>query len=202
MIRRSHRWLALLVMVIASAPASAQSWEVSGVAGYTPAVELEHRAPELTDLSVRGGLTLGFQFTRLVTPQWAAEVPFTQQGSALAGGTPAGTDEFYSFTVTQLQANVVYHFGDAAARLRPFLFGGAGATFFAARDLESATKPVFGFGGGIKYFPWASIGLRAQIKYKATRLNDDPADDFCDPFGFCERWLQPIEFAAGVMIRF
>jgi len=194
--------LALLMVLSVSASASAQSWEMSGVAGFTPAVELEQRAPELTDLSVRGGFTWAVQVARFMTARWGMEVAFTQRDSALEAGTPAGTADLYRIRLAQLQANVVYQFGADDARLRPFLFGGAGATFFAARDLESAAKPAFGFGGGLKYFLRPSIGVRGQIRYKATWLNDDPDDNFCDPFGFCEQWLQPLEVAAGVIIRF
>ncbi len=175
---------------------------MSGFAGFTPSVGLERQAPELTDLNLRGGFTFGIQAARLFNPRWGAEVVFTQQASALEAGTPAGTAEFYGITLARLQANVVYHFGAADARLRPFVLGGAGAAFFSARDLESATKASFGLGGGIKYFPWEPIGLRGQIQYRPTWLNDDPESNFCDPFGFCQAWLQPIDVAFGVIIRF
>jgi len=127
---------------------------------------------------------------------------FSQQASALEAMTPAGTGELYRITLAQLQANAVYQFGDSDAEWRPFVFGGAGATFFAARDLDSATKASFGLGGGIKYFPWKTIGLRGQFRYKPTWLNDDPDADLCEPFGFCQGYLRPIEISAGVSIRF
>lgn len=82
------------------------------------------------------------------------------------------------------------------------MFGGGGATFFAARDLESATKASFGVGGGIKYFPWKTIGVRGQVGYKPTWLNDDPEADLCEPFGFCQGDLRPVEISAGISIRF
>ncbi len=37
-----------LILLALSAPTWAQSWEVSGLGAYTPAVSLDHRAPELT----------------------------------------------------------------------------------------------------------------------------------------------------------
>lgn len=203
MIRRGDRAvLALFLVAIAPLSTSAQSWEVSGFGGFTPAVELERHAPELTDLSVRGGFTWGIQGARFFTPQWGAEVELTHQASALETGTPAGAVDLYKIAMAQFQANVVYQFGGDTARLRPFLFGGAGTTFMSARDLESAAKAAFGFGGGIKYFLSPSVGLRGQIRYKAIFLNDDPEADFCEPFGFCRQWLAPIEVAAGVTIRF
>ena len=193
---------ALLLLSIA-VPASAQSSiELSGLAGVTPAVSLEQHALNLTDLRLRGGFTWGIQGAQFFTPHWGAEIVFTQQGSALEAVTPAGTGDLYRITLSQLHANAVYQFGDRDATWRPFVFGGAGATFFAARDLESATKASFGLGGGIKYFPWKTIGLRGQFRYKPTLLNDDPDAPLCEPFGFCQQYLRPIEITAGVTIRF
>ena len=105
-------------------------------------------------------------------------------------------------TVRQLHGAVLYHFGSADARLRPFAFAGLGASFFTADDLESETKLSFAFGGGIKYFRWNAIGVRAHVRYKPTMLNDEESGDFCDPFGFCGSAIHPIEVAAGAVVRF
>jgi len=83
--------LALLMVLSVSASASAQSWEMSGVAGFTPAVELEQRAPELTDLSVRGGFTWAVQVARFMTARWGMEVAFTQRDSALEAWSSSTT---------------------------------------------------------------------------------------------------------------
>ena len=131
MIRLQRGVLALMVVAITHVPAVAQSYEMSGLVAFTPSVGLDRQAPELTDLNIRGGFTWGVQGARFFTPQWGAEVVWTQQASALEVATPAGAADLYSVTLAQLQANVVYQFGDENARLRPFVFGGAGATFFA-----------------------------------------------------------------------
>ena len=108
----------------------------------------------------------------------------------------------FTMTVRQLHGDVVYQFGSADARLRPFVFGGLGATFFSADTVESETKFSFGLGGGIKYFLWNAIGVRAHARYKPTMLNDEESADFCDPFGFCHGSLTQFEFAAGGVVRF
>ncbi len=142
------------------------------------------------------------QGARSFTPRWGAEVLWTQQSSAQQIDTGAGTADLFTMTVRQLHGNVLHNFGGVDARLRPFVFAGLGATFFSADDLNSETKLSFGLGGGVKYFPWKAIGVRGHFRYKPTMLNDDDAADFCDPFGFCQRSLQQIEFAAGAVIRF
>ena len=191
-----------LVLLALSAPASGQSWEASGLLGYTPSVALDRRAPELTQLDIRGGFTWGLQAGHLFTPRWGAELLWMQQGSALRLTTEDGAANVFTMTIQQLHGNVLYHFGNRDVKLRPFVFGGMGATFFSATDLESETKFSFGLGGGVKYFPWKSIGARASFRYLPTMLNDDETVAFCDPFGFCQGSLNQIEFAVGAVVRF
>jgi len=191
-----------LVLLALSAPASGQSWEASGLLGYTPSVGLDRRAPELTELDISGGVTWGVQAGHLFTPHWGAELLWMQQGSALRLGTEAGAADLFTMTIQQLQGNVLYHFGNRATKLRPFVFGGLGATFFSATELESETKFSYGLGGGVKYFLWNAIGARASFRYTPTMLNDDETVAFCDPFGFCQGSLNQIEFAVGAVVRF
>ena len=191
-----------ILLLAPSAPASGQSWETSGLFGYTPAVALDRRAEELTQLDIRGGFTWGLQAGHLFTPRWGAELLWMQQGSALRLTTEAGAANVFTMTIQQLQGNALYHFGNPDTKLRPFVFGGLGATFLSATELESETKFSYGLGGGVKYFPRKSIGARASFRYTPTMLNDDETVAFCDPFGFCQGSLQQIEFAVGAVVRF
>ena len=193
---------AALALLLSCTPTSAQSWEVSGLAGFTPSASVEHQAPELSGLDVGGGFTYGIQAGRLFTPRLGAEVLWTRQSSALKLATDAGSAELFTMTVRQLHGDVVYHLGSPDARLRPFVFGGLGATFFSADHVESETKFSFGLGAGVKYFRWSALGLRAHFRYKPTMMSDEDAADFCDPFGFCQGTLQQVEFMGGAVIRF
>jgi len=157
---------------------------------------------QTSELTIASGFTWGIQGARLFGPRWGAEVLWTQQGSALTIETDDGSSDLFSMTIRQLHGDLIYHLRAADARLRPFVFGGAGATFFSADDLESETKFSFGLGAGVKYFPWESIGVRAHVRYNPTMLNDKDAADFCDPFGFCQGVLSQVEFAGGVTVRF
>ena len=193
---------ALLTVLISCAPASAQSWEVSGLAAYTPSASIEHQAPELSGLDISGGFTYGIQAARLLTPRWGAEVLWTRQSSGLRLGTDAGTAQLFTMTVRQLHGDVVYHLGAPDARLRPFVFGGLGATFFSADELKSETKFSFGLGAGVNYFRWNAVGVRAHFRYKPTMMSDKDTADFCDPFGFCQGTLHQVEFMGGAVVRF
>jgi hypothetical protein len=185
-----------------AASAQAQTWEAAGLAGMTPAVTLDRQAPELDGLSIAGGFTWGVQVARFFSPHFGAEVAWTEQQSALEVETAGGTADLFTLTVRQLHGNAVYRFGAEDARVQPFVFGGLGATFFGADDVPSETKLSLGFGGGVKYFLWSSVGVKGQLRYKPTFLNDESAGDFCDPFGFCQNTLRQVEFMAGVVMRF
>ncbi|HMF97101.1 MAG TPA: hypothetical protein VKE96_22540 [Vicinamibacterales bacterium] len=82
------------------------------------------------------------------------------------------------------------------------MFGGLGATFFSADTVPSETKLTLDVGGGMKFFPWPSVGARAHVRYKPTSLTDTASGDLCDPFGFCQTVLQQVEFAGAVVVRF
>ena len=105
-------------------------------------------------------------------------------------------------SVGQLHGNAVRQFGAVDSRLRPFVLAGLGATFLSADELQSETKLSLAVGGGVKYFPWKTIGVRGHFQYKPTLLNDEDADPSCDPFGFCQGVLHQIEFAVGAVVRF
>jgi hypothetical protein len=49
----------------------------------------------------------------------------------------------FEVTVRQLLGHAVYQFRRRDATLQPFAFGGVGATFFSADDLESESKLAF-----------------------------------------------------------
>jgi hypothetical protein len=193
---------ALLAIVSCGSPAFAQSWEASVLFGFTPSATVDRRASELSSLDIRDAFTWGVQGARLFTPSWGAEVLWTQQSTALEVGTADGKADLFTMRVRQLDGNMVYQFGRPDARWRPFVFGGLGATFFSADTVSSETKFALDVGGGVKFFPWRMVGVRAHVRYKPTLMHDTASGDFCDPFGFCQGVLQQIEVAAAAVVRF
>jgi hypothetical protein len=112
---------AAIILLAPSAPALAQSWELSGLTAYIPSASLDRQAPELSQLDLRGGFTWGVQGARSFTPHWGAEVLWTEQSSAQRIGTDAGTADLFTMTVRQLHGNVVRSFGGVGARFRTFV---------------------------------------------------------------------------------
>jgi opacity protein-like surface antigen len=197
------RILTFAVAVLLCAPAArAQSWELSALAGSVPAADLEQQSRDVDKASIGGGFLFTIQGARLLTPNWGVEVSFTQQYSSYDITMGGVKGSVFSIDIAQLHGDVVYEFGESGRRLRPFVFGGLGATLFTARDLPGETKLSFGAGGGAKMFVSPNVGIRAQVGYRPVVLGDDAAGDFCDPFGFCQSMLRRFDFAAGVSFRF
>ena len=197
-------WTSLaLTLCTSSAHAQSATWELSAMAGFSPAVALEQQTREVDDLSIGGGAMWSFQAARFFTSNLGAEVSWTDQPSS-GYEVEVGdvSSELFSMSIGHLHGDVVYQFGEAGSRLRPFVFGGVGATFFRARDIPMETKVSAGLGAGTKLFPWPNIGLRMQVRYRPIWLADEDAGDFCDPFGFCQSTLRQFEFAGGVSFRF
>ena len=84
-----------IALLLLSAPASAQTWEMSGTAGRTQATSIDKQAPELSGLEVRDGFTFGIQAARFFTPHWGTEVLWTEQASALRLETDAGSADSF-----------------------------------------------------------------------------------------------------------
>lgn len=195
----------LLLCAIIALPATAaraQSWEISALAGYVPAVGLEQESRDVDDVSIGGGVMFAIQGARFLTANWGVEASFTQSFSSYDVTMGEETGSLFSIDIAQLHGDVVYEFGGSDARLKPFVSAGVGATFFSARDLEGETKASVGVGGGAKIFLSPNVGMRAQLRYRPIWLGGNEEGDFCDPFSFCQSMLRRVEVAAGVTFRF
>jgi opacity protein-like surface antigen len=191
-----------VVAALIATSAAAQSTELGMMAGFTPAASLDRHAPELDDASIDGGVTFSINGSRFLSEHWGFGVEWAQQLSGFGIETAGVQTTLYDMSIAHFHGYAVYRFGDAAAKVRPFAFGGAGMKFFWARDLESETKLSFGMGGGLSYFVSRNLAFEGRVTYKPTMMNDSEAGEFCDPFGFCQSTLQQFEFGAGVRFRF
>lgn len=190
-------------LLLAASPAWAQRTEVALLAGYTTSGDIEKKALTIQELEIGGGFTWGLEAGHFFNPHVGVEASWARQESALVLATSSGSADVFDVNVSQLHGSFVYQLGSDGARLRPFLSAGLGATLLSASDLESDTKLSWGLGAGIKWFSSGRLGARLQARYNPTHLNDESSDsDFCDPFGFCQEWLQQFEVIGGVVMRF
>jgi hypothetical protein len=108
------------------------------------------------------------------------------------------------------------NFGHEDSKLRPFVFGGIGASHFgslttnatgATRHLSGETQFSTRFGGGLKYFAAPNVGLRVAVTWVPAYIKSDAAGWWCDPFyGGCyivgsPQYANQFEFSGGVTFR-
>lgn len=194
------RLMALAFLLIAPS-AWAQKTELALLGGWTSSTDIENKAARIQELKLASGLTLGGALTRFFSPHLGAEVSFVQHLSAIRLTTATGEADLLDVGVGRLQGSVVYQFGMEGARVRPFLFGGLGATFLSSAYLEGETKLGWSMGAGLRWFPREQTGVRLHVRYNPTRLNDANSD-YCDPFGFCQDSLKQFELLGGLVLRF
>ena len=193
--------LCAVLLLGLAAPVSAQRFEASALFGYTTSGSLEPVASELTGYEIGGGFTWQGKFDYSLTPNIAVEASWAQREGGLVLETSSGTGELFEIDLRQLLGSVVYRFGSESAKVRPFVLGGLGATFFESEDVPSETKLAWAVGGGASVFFHQRLGIQLQAKLDSTILNDE-SSDFCDPFGFCASSVTTFELLSGVVFRF
>jgi len=193
--------LLMSCFVLAAAPAFAQHTEVSLLAGYTTAGDIDKKAVGIQELKFDGSFTWGATAGHFFSNHLGAEVSYARQDSGLVIGTPAGSAELLDVSLGVLQGSFVYQLGSENARFRPFFLAGLGATFIDSEGLEGETKFSWAVGAGLKWLPGHRLGARIQARYAPTQLNDS-GSSFCDPFGFCQGSLHQFELLGGVVLRF
>jgi outer membrane protein W len=188
-------------VLLLAVPASAQRFEAAGLFGYTTSAGLDQVARELQDLEIGGGFTWAGQFDYFFTSNLGVEASWAQREGDVTVSTSAGKGGLFDLDARQLLGSVVYQWGAEESKLRPFVVGGLGATFFEAEDIRSETKFAWAAGGGVKLYFHRRLGIKLQAKLNSTVL-DDESSDFCDPFGFCSSSVNPFELLSGVVFRF
>jgi opacity protein-like surface antigen len=174
---------------------------VTALAGYTTPGGLEHDNRTVEDLKLAGSSTWGASAGFFFLERLGVEASWARVGSGVELSTAEASQELFDVTIDQLQGSLVYQFGGATSRFRPFLTAGAGASIFSSTDIDTETKLSVGLGAGLKWLPSKLLGARLQARYAPTYLND-AGSDFCDPFGFCQDWLHQLELTGGLVFRF
>ena len=186
---------------LSAASAFSQDFEATALVGYTTPGGLEHDGRTVDDLKLAGGFTWGASLGWFLSPRLGVKASWARVGSGGELSTAEASQELFDVTIDQIHGSLVYQFGGAESRLRPFVMAGTGAAIFGATNLDSETKLSLNIGAGVKWLPSKRFGARLQAKYTPTFLNDT-GSDFCDPFGFCQGWLQQFDLSAGVVLRF
>lgn len=221
MMKRVLVWTGLLV--IASAlPALAQARvEVSGFAGWVfsdgvsgdATLGLDGNIYDRIDPKDSG--SFGFSVGVLATPN--AEIGFIygqQMSTLVAGGT--NNKEVGDMSVSTYHGYFGYNWGEEDAKVRPFFYGGLGATTFGEvkavlagqnRTIGSETQFSTTWGGGVKIYPAPAVGVRIGLSWTPTYIKSDAGGWWCDPWYGCylvgnPQYSNQMQFNGGISFRF
>ena len=161
--------------------------------------------------SMSWGFTLGMFLSRNLE----AEFVFDRQQTTLeASGTK--TAEIDSLAIGNYHATLAYNFGGEESSVRPYFFGGLGATSYSplsfvgadgkTREVDGQTRLSTTFGGGVKVYK-GRVGMRAEVRMTPTYIKSDATGWWCDPYWGCystskAQYAGQIQMSGGVTVRF
>lgn len=222
MLKHAISFMGLLVMA-GAVPAVAQEprVEVSGFGGWTFSDGVEGDDVLAGDGNLYNRVDaddsgmFGFSVGVLVIENGEVGFIFGRQPSTLVLGDTADR-ELGDLSITTYHAYFGYNFGAADSHIRPFVFGGAGATSFGNVDVTIAgvdrtisgqTKFSTTWGGGVKVFFTPHVGVRLAGRWTPTYIKSDSAGWWCDPFWGCyvvgdAQYANQFDLTGGVTVRF
>ena len=173
--------------------------EISGFAGWAfsdgvdgdPQLGIDGNFYDRVD--PKDSATFGFTFGVLAGDNAEVGFMFGRQASTLvADGT--NQREIGDMDVSTYHGYFGYNWGDPDGSVRPFFFGGLGATTFGevtgsiagqTRTISSETQFSTTWGAGVKLYPAPNVGLRIGLHWTPTYIKSDAGGWWCDPWYGC-----------------
>jgi opacity protein-like surface antigen len=174
--------------------------EIAFETGYTASEGIQTSSARIiggqvyNDLDIKSGANFGFLAGVYVTPNAEVEFLWNRQLSQFDASNPAPSQLLADVSVDNYHGNFVYNWFESDAKVRPFLFGGIGATHYSPGDpvslpkvtsatgIDSATKFSFTWGGGVKLYPTPHFGVRLSARWTPTYIKSDAGGIWCDPY--------------------
>jgi len=220
--------LAVLCAAVVSrpVPAAAQAAEASVLFGYTLSEGITAQSTRIingnfyNDADPKSSFSWGFTVGFFVSPNAEVEFLYDRQITTLNAANPGPSLDLADMNVDNYHANFVYNWGEPGASMRPFAFGGLGATSYGFGTLNSNLPAIAGaaidgetqfsstWGGGVKFYPGKAVGFKLQARWTPTYIKSDPGGLWCDPY-YPTCWVladpdysNQFELSAGVTLRF
>jgi hypothetical protein len=166
-------------------------------------------------LNPKSSSSWGFDFNYLASGNFSAGFLWNRQSTTFSGDLAGGgSQDFTDLNVHNYHGILTYHFGDPESKVRPYAFGGLGATVYGLApinniDIDGSTRFSTTWGGGVKVFPTPSIGFKATARWTPTYIKSDAEGIYCSPYWPWSCWVvgdpdysNQLEFSAGVVFRF
>lgn len=220
--KRNVTIFSFLILGMATAALAQDSKvEISPFIGYTlsegfgvnPDTALGILVDEINPTS---GLSYGFMFNVNVNENMQVGFLWDQQESNLEikGNGALGKENVADLKVRNYHGIFTYNFGDDRESMRPYIFGGVGATQYSPGNvmdftIDGQTKFSSTWGGGVKFFTGPNFGVNLMARWTPTYIKSDPGGIWCSPYwlGGCWQLSEPdysnqLELAGGVTLRF
>jgi hypothetical protein len=120
----------------------------------------------VNELIPTSSLSYGFEADVLFGENFFVGFNFGQQQSKLEGKFQGGgKQKFTDMSVRNYHGILGYNFADADSQVRPYFFGGLGATNYSPEDIQgqsvaSSTRFSTTWGGGVKFYFSENVGAR------------------------------------------
>ena len=142
---------------------------------------------------------------------------FSQAYSKLVVG---GTNEIEvgDMTIGNYHGYFAYNWGDVDSMIRPYIFGGLGATTFGSVDyappvtsrtgtIGSTTKFSSTWGLGVKAYMNPKVGIKFGVQWTPTYIKSEEEGWWCDPWWGCyvvgdAKYANQWDLAGGLTFRF
>ena len=176
----------------------------------------------VTKINPTNGASWGLKFDYLAGENFAIGFLYDQQMNKLNADFQSGSKIDVAENNTYNYHGVfTYNFGGQDSKMRPYFYGGLGATHFSGGNgLLKVTPPptqtsVGGetqfsttWGGGVKFFASKSVGLNFEMRWTPTYIKSDPAGVWCGGY-YWGCWVvgesdysNQFKMAAGIVFRF
>jgi hypothetical protein len=163
-----------------------------------------------SSINPTSGYSYGALFGLYLNPNVEIGFLWSRQNSSLEGKGSVKTD-FADMTNSNYHGVLVYNLGDADEMVRPFFFGGLGATNYSPGDydgqsISGETRFSTTWGGGVKVYPGAHVGFSAMARWTPTYIKSDPAGMWCGWYGCYvlsdPQYSNQFEMSGGISLRF
>jgi len=194
--------------------------EVAPYVGYTfsEGVDVDIAVSNPDDLyivnriSPTSGFTWGFDVDYLVSENFSVGFNYADQSSSLEARVQNNEKiNVVDMSLRNYHGIFTYNLGDEDSPMRPFFFGGLGATQYATKEtnglsVSGGTKFSTTWGGGVKFYFHENVGVKATARWTPTYIKSDPGGWWCGWYGCWvlsnPNYSNQFEMSAGVVFRF
>jgi hypothetical protein len=214
--------LVMAALILSAGQAMAQGKvEVSGIFGWTLSDGVTGDALKAPDgntynaVDLKDSFNWGLMFGVMASDNFEVGFMFNQQPSKLRLEGSANR-ELGDMSINSYHGYFAYNFGDADAKMRPYILGGLGATNYGAVNYTNAagqagstsgeTQFSTTWGAGVKFYPSPRVGLRFGLRWTPTYIKSDPGGWWCGYWGCYmtsnAQYANQFDFSGGVTVRF